>query len=63
MVKCAYFSKRFDVLEKQKQKKQKNWIFSKVLGGGEVTIFRLLGFLPKITYRTNGEMCILFRKV
>ncbi len=33
------------------------------LGADQVTIFRLLGILLKITNGTNGEMCILFRLV
>ncbi len=33
------------------------------MGGGQVTIFRLLDILPKITDGTNGERYTLFRGV
>ncbi len=62
MVKGVYYSSGFDVLETPKRTK-KNEVFSKMWGGGHVTIFRLLGILPKITERTNGEKWILFRGV
>ncbi len=59
MVKGAYISEGFDVLE-TKRKKKKSGVFSKMWGGGHLTIFRLLGILPKTTNGTNCEMCILF---
>ncbi len=57
MVKCAYFSNGLDVLKTKKNKKMCS--FSMALGGGRVTIFRLLGILLKITNGTNSKMWIL----
>ncbi len=63
MVKGAYFSEGFDLLESKKKKRKEIRVFSMARGGGRRTIFRLLCILPKITDETNGERCILFRGV
>ncbi len=62
MVKCAYFSDGFDVLE-TKQKQTKSGVFSKARSGDQGTIFRLLGILLKIADGRNGERCILLKGV
>ncbi len=48
---------------KRKKRKKKNSVFSKARSGGLRTIFRHLGILPKIIDQTNGERCILFKRV
>ncbi len=60
MVKGAYFSEGFDLLE-SKKKKKKISVFTMARGGGGRTIFRLLAILPKITDGTNGGRCKLLK--
>ncbi len=48
---------------KQTKNKIKKVSFFYGAGGGQTTIFRLLGILLKITDMTSGERCILFRGV
>ncbi len=62
MVKSAFFQ-RFLSYFKRKKEKKKIGGFSKASSGGQMNIFRLIGILPKITDRKNGERCTLFTEV
>ncbi len=59
---CTLFRVICRTLNNKKKKKKKGMI-TKAQGDGQWTIFRLLGILPKITDRTNGEQCTLFKMV